>query len=64
LDVVYVVQCFFLGEFSQPGDKKKGGWQIQQRDFQDLKKTIRHILAKKNLKIAIFRQCVPVGRHN
>jgi hypothetical protein len=42
----YVLTCgFFLDEFSQLGDKKKG-WQIQQRDFRDLKKTICHILTK------------------
>jgi hypothetical protein len=30
----------------QPGDKKKG-WQIQQRDFWNLKNKIGHILTKK-----------------
>ncbi len=29
-----------------------------------LKKNIRHILTKKHLGVARFRQCVPVGRQN
>jgi hypothetical protein len=53
-----------FGEFPQPGHKKKRGRGIQQRDFWDLKKIIRHILSKKNLEVARFRQCVPVGRQN
>jgi hypothetical protein len=53
---------FFWGDFHNLATKKKG-WQIQRRDFQDLKKN-RHILTKKTLKVAIFRQCVSVGRPN
>jgi hypothetical protein len=40
----------FFGEFSHPGDPKKKGWRIQQRDFKDFKKQIRHILTKKTSK--------------
>jgi hypothetical protein len=28
-------RVFFCGEFSLPGDKKKGGWRIQQTDFRE-----------------------------
>jgi hypothetical protein len=61
------MHCSFkFFEFSQPGNQKKKGYRIQQRDFWDLKKkkTILHILTKNNLKVARFRQCVPVARQN
>jgi len=55
---------FFGGEFSPPGDTKKKGWRIQQRDFLRIKKTFCHISRKKKLEVARFRQCVPLGRQN
>jgi hypothetical protein len=52
----------FLGRFSQPGYKKKG-LANPTKGFSRFKKN-RHILTKKTLKVAIFRQCVSVGRPN
>jgi hypothetical protein len=53
---------FCLGEFSQPGDKKKAG-ESNKGNF-DIKKKNRHILTKKNLEVARFRLCVPIGHQN
>jgi hypothetical protein len=49
-------QCFLFGEFSQPGDKKK-------REILRFIKKLPYI-DQKNLEVARFRQCVPVGRQN
>jgi hypothetical protein len=38
---------FVFGEFSQPGDKKKWAGESNKGIIEILKKTIRHILAKK-----------------
>ncbi len=38
---------FVFGEFSQPGDKKKRAGESNKGIIEILKKTIRHILAKK-----------------
>jgi hypothetical protein len=40
-------RVFFCGEFSSPGDKKKKGWRIQQRDFSELKKKSPYLEKKK-----------------
>jgi hypothetical protein len=58
-----VVSVFFFGEISHAGEKKKP-WLIQQRAFWDLRKKQSPYLEKKTLKVAIFRQCAPVGRQN
>jgi len=56
---------FFCGKFSSPGDeKKKGGWRIQQRNFWEFSKKLRHISRKKKLEVARFRQGVPWDRQN
>jgi hypothetical protein len=57
------VFCFF-GEFSQSGDKKKGGLENPTKGF--LRFFFKHspYLDKKNLEVARFRQGVPVGRQN
>jgi hypothetical protein len=36
---------FFCGKFSPPSDKKKG-WQIQQKDFVNLKKSTKFQVKK------------------
>jgi len=54
----------FFGEFSQPGDKKKGGLANPTKAiFEIFFLKMRHIL-KKHLKVARFRQCAPVSRQN
>jgi len=40
---------FFGGEFSPPGDTKKKGWRIQQRDFLRIKKNILPYLENKEV---------------
>jgi hypothetical protein len=48
-------------DLSGPGIDVKLKERKKEREF---KKIIRHILSKKNLEVARFRQCVPVGRQN
>jgi hypothetical protein len=55
------LQGFFCGEFSPPGDKKKG-LANPTNGFLRIFLKIRHISRKKKLKVARFRQCVPLGR--
>jgi hypothetical protein len=50
------VRVFFCGEFSPPGDPKKKGLANPTKGFLRIKKTIRHILRKKKLKVARFTQ--------
>jgi hypothetical protein len=54
---------FFFGEFLQPGDKKKGLVNPTNGFLRFLKKKPPY-LDKKNLEVARFGQCVPVGRQN
>jgi hypothetical protein len=57
-------QCFFffffLANFRNLATQKKGGgWRIQQMNFWDFKKKKLAISwPKKNLEVAIFRQCI------
>jgi hypothetical protein len=59
------VSVFFVfGEFSQPGDRKKKGLANPTKGFLRFKKNNSPYLGQKNLEVARFRQCVPVGRQN
>jgi hypothetical protein len=52
---------FIFGEFSQPHDQKKRAGNSNQGIFEILKKNSPY-LDQKNLDVASFRQCIPVGR--
>jgi len=55
---------FYLGgKFLQPGDKKKG-LANPIKGFLRFKRKKTPYLDQKNLEVAIFRQCVPVGRQS
>jgi len=54
----------FSGEILQLGVQKKKGWRIQQMSFEEFFLKTSPYLKKKNLKVARFRQCIPVGRQN
>jgi hypothetical protein len=54
---------FFFGEFSQPGDQKKGLANPTKGFFRFLKNKSPY-LDQKHLEVARFRQCVSVGRQN
>jgi len=53
---------FYFGEFSQPGNKKKGLGNPTKGFLRFFKKS--PYLDEKNLEVARFRQCVHVGRQN
>ncbi len=53
----YLYQGLFLANFRHLETRKKC-CRIQQRDFLEFFKRIRHILRKKKLEIVRFRQCV------
>jgi len=60
-------QVFFFGEFSQPGDKKKGGGRgagESNKGIFEIFLTNSPYLDQKNLEVARFRQCVPAGRQS
>jgi hypothetical protein len=56
-------QCFSFGEFSQPGDNKKGLVNPTKGFLRFFFLKLRY-LDKTNLEVARFGQCVPVGRQN
>jgi len=58
-----VVGVSFFGEFSQPGDKSKG-LANPTKGFLRFEENNSPYLDQKNLEVARFRQCVPVGRQN
>jgi len=58
-----VDSVFFFGEISDAGENKKP-WRMQQRAFWEFLKKKSPYLEKKKLKVAIFRQCAPVGPQN
>jgi hypothetical protein len=67
IDIFNVVQCFFffLGRiFATWRQRKRAGESNNKGILKILKNKIRHILKKKNLEVARFRQWVPVGRQN
>jgi hypothetical protein len=51
---------FLFGEFSQPGNQKNGLANPTKGFLRFFKKS--PYLGKKNLEVARFRQCVPIGR--
>jgi hypothetical protein len=59
---VFFFFFFFFVEFEQAGDKK--GLANPTKGFLRIFFKNRHILTKKNLEVARFRQCGPVGRQN
>jgi hypothetical protein len=59
----YLIQGFFCGEFSPPGDKKKG-LANPTKGFLRIFVQNSPYLEKKKLEVARFRQCVPLGRQN
>jgi hypothetical protein len=54
-------RVFFFGEFSPPGDKNKRGAGESNKGISEnfLKKYLEE---EKELEVARFRQCVPLGR--
>jgi hypothetical protein len=58
-----VFWVFFSGEFSRPGNKKKGGLANPTKGILKFKNKII-IFQEKKLEIATFRQHVPLGHQN
>jgi hypothetical protein len=64
----YIQQFLFFGEISYAGETKKTLANSTKGFYRILKKENRHILRKKRkekkLRVARFRQCIPVGCQN
>jgi len=59
------ITVFFGGEFSPPGDQKKRAGESNKGIFENFKRKFAISWGKKKkLKVARFRQCVPLSRQN